>query len=266
MNDTKLQRNFDVYTTFDAAFAAFREFSRNRGFGSKCCGCVAYLSGCKFSCMFEWLRSPAAAGGDKEEEQTPDGYEKEINGLAFELRRFANCIGNILGQKSKQILDNIIKTNKQVVDEKVLEVKFYEVEFDDGFSIAIKSLYAPSHKDAAGFCFYRYGSVKSVTEIPESEVRAFFDCSNIDKWPVLGLEIEPFWKCGGIKTENGVNCVNLNHVREIFTGLLQSFVSVLPVFDSLVGVNRSRNLFAGVLRRQLCELEDSAKSDQKSDS
>jgi len=72
--------------------------------------------------------------------------------------------------------------------DKKSEIKFYEVLFDDGFSIAIKALWRPSISDATKFCQYKFAPVNEVIEIPESEVRTFFDCSHIDEWPVYGTQ------------------------------------------------------------------------------
>ena len=77
------------------------------------------------------------------------------------------------------------------------QIQFYEVEFKDGFSIAIKGVRAPSLKEADEFCRYKYGPATGITAIPESEVQSFYDCRNIDNWPIFGLQ-----SCGSTDPEN----------------------------------------------------------------
>lgn len=70
-------------------------------------------------------------------------------------------------------------------------IKYYEVSLADGYSIAIKGVRAPSLDEAALFLKrdLRPGDkVVDVTEIPEEEVRLFFECEYIDQWPVFGME------------------------------------------------------------------------------
>lgn len=67
-------------------------------------------------------------------------------------------------------------------------MKFYEVEFEDGFSIAIKGTRMPTVEEAEHFCQYKYAKAVNVLEITEEEARNFFDCSKIDDWPVFNGE------------------------------------------------------------------------------
>lgn len=67
-------------------------------------------------------------------------------------------------------------------------MKYYEVMFDDGYSIAIKAEREPTLEEAQEFCQYKYGKAIEVLQIDEYETRTFFDCSNIDNWPIFGKE------------------------------------------------------------------------------
>ena len=79
------------------------------------------------------------------------------------------------------------------------EIKFYEVSFNPEYSIAIKGVRKPSNDEAQKFlqsqineefkniCNPSVFKVTDVREIPESEVRAFFDAKNINDWSVFGL-------------------------------------------------------------------------------
>lgn len=74
-------------------------------------------------------------------------------------------------------------------------VKFYEVEFADGYSIAIKGMARPTLEAASRFCakeVSKCGPVVAVYDLTLDEVKTFFDTDNIDNWPVFGvLEPEP---------------------------------------------------------------------------
>lgn len=70
-------------------------------------------------------------------------------------------------------------------------IKYYEVSLADGYSIAIKGVRAPSLDEASLFLkrdLKPGDKVVDVTEIPEEEVRLFFECEYIDQWPVFGTE------------------------------------------------------------------------------
>lgn len=67
-------------------------------------------------------------------------------------------------------------------------MKYFEVEFENTFSVACKGLRVPSDKEASKFCAKEVadnGEVISVIEIPLTEVETFFDVENISKWPIF---------------------------------------------------------------------------------
>lgn len=69
-------------------------------------------------------------------------------------------------------------------------MKYFEVEFEDGYSISCKGIEIPTIEQANVFCTKEvsmYGSVISVGEIDREEVNLFFDTDNIDNWPVFGM-------------------------------------------------------------------------------
>lgn len=72
----------------------------------------------------------------------------------------------------------------------IRRVKFYEVEFADGYSIAIKGLARPTLEAASRFCYKevaKCGPAVAVYDLTLDEVKAFFDTDNIDNWPVFGM-------------------------------------------------------------------------------
>lgn len=71
-----------------------------------------------------------------------------------------------------------------------MKYKYYEVEFEDTYSMVIKAKRRPTYKEAEEFLkedMKNMGvkEVVSVTEISEDEARLFFDFSNEKNWPVF---------------------------------------------------------------------------------
>lgn len=69
--------------------------------------------------------------------------------------------------------------------------KYYEVEFEDTYSMVIKGKRIPTYKEVEEFLkedMKNMGvkEVVSVIEISEDEARLFFDFSNEKNWPVFG--------------------------------------------------------------------------------
>lgn len=67
-------------------------------------------------------------------------------------------------------------------------IRFFEVMFDDGYSIAIKATRRPLCAEAYKFTLpdnKRGHAVTEIVELTENEVRQFFDCTHIDNWPVF---------------------------------------------------------------------------------
>lgn len=72
-----------------------------------------------------------------------------------------------------------------------MKYKYYEVEFEDTYSMVIKAKRRPTYKEAEEFLkedMKNMGvkEVVSVTEISEDEARLFFDFSNEKNWSVFG--------------------------------------------------------------------------------
>lgn len=72
-----------------------------------------------------------------------------------------------------------------------MEYKYFEVEFEDTYSMVIKVKRRPTYKEVEEFLkedMKNMGvkEVVSVTEISEDEARLFFDFSNEKNWPVFG--------------------------------------------------------------------------------
>lgn len=79
------------------------------------------------------------------------------------------------------------------------EIKFYEIEFKDGYSMAIKGIRQPTVKEAQDFYDRTIGlnktglartdatTVVNVLDITEDETKHFFDTRNIDNWEVFGI-------------------------------------------------------------------------------
>ena len=72
-----------------------------------------------------------------------------------------------------------------------MKYKYYEIEFEDTYSMVIKAKRRPTYKEAEEFLqedMKNMGvkEVVSVTEISEDEARLFFDFSNEKNWPVFG--------------------------------------------------------------------------------
>lgn len=67
-------------------------------------------------------------------------------------------------------------------------MKYFEVEFEDTYSIACRGVRVPSIEEATQFCrdeVKEFGDIVSVTEIPLAEVIMFFDSEDIDNWPIF---------------------------------------------------------------------------------
>ena len=67
-------------------------------------------------------------------------------------------------------------------------IRFFEVMFEDGYSIAIKATRRPLCTEAYKFTLpdnKRGHAVTEIVELTEDEVRQFFDCTHIDNWPVF---------------------------------------------------------------------------------
>lgn len=92
-------------------------------------------------------------------------------------------------------------------------VKFYEVEFADGYSIAIKGLARPTLEAASRFCakeVAKCGPAVAVYDLTLGEVKAFFDTANIDNWPVFGMpEPEPEEEEEEEEPEEGLSLADL---------------------------------------------------------
>lgn len=72
-----------------------------------------------------------------------------------------------------------------------MKYKYYEIEFEDTYSMVIKAKRRPTYKEAEEFLkedMKNMGvkEVVSITEISEDEARLFFDFSNEKNWPVFG--------------------------------------------------------------------------------
>ena len=72
------------------------------------------------------------------------------------------------------------------------DVHYYCVEFDDGYSMAIKGIMMPTRKEAESFLAndiaqLNLGKVTNVYMIDEQEVYVGYDTTYIDKWPVFGM-------------------------------------------------------------------------------
>ena len=66
-------------------------------------------------------------------------------------------------------------------------MKYFEVEFENEYSIACKGERVPSIDEARRLCSAEvslYGDVAVVKEIVYEEVVLFFDTDNIESWPV----------------------------------------------------------------------------------
>ena len=67
-------------------------------------------------------------------------------------------------------------------------VKYYEVEFEDGRSVAIKGLARPTLEAAERFCkMPQCGKVVAVYDLTRKEVETFFDTTGIEYWRVFGF-------------------------------------------------------------------------------
>lgn len=75
-------------------------------------------------------------------------------------------------------------------------MKLYEVDFEDGSSMVIRSYHKPSIEEAnkwlaADIELMKCGAVTNVTdEIDEEEARMFYDFSIEKDWPIFGKEVE----------------------------------------------------------------------------
>lgn len=72
------------------------------------------------------------------------------------------------------------------------DIHYYCVEFDDGYSIAIKGIMMPTREEAESFLAndiaqLDLGKVTDVYMIDEQEVYVGYDTTYIDKWPVFGM-------------------------------------------------------------------------------
>lgn len=70
-------------------------------------------------------------------------------------------------------------------------IKFFEVDFENGYSLCIKSFREPSIDDANRWLasdVIQFGSVTGVYPIEETEARKFYDFENETQWPVFGKE------------------------------------------------------------------------------
>jgi hypothetical protein len=69
-----------------------------------------------------------------------------------------------------------------------VEVKYFEVKFADGYSIACKGERVPSLDEVKVFCVASaatFGEIVCVLEIDYDEVVNHFDTDNIENWPVF---------------------------------------------------------------------------------
>lgn len=65
---------------------------------------------------------------------------------------------------------------------------YFEIEFEDGYSMACKGNRIPNVDEAATFYatdVEKFGVIVSVMEIDFDEVKRFFDTDNIDNWPIF---------------------------------------------------------------------------------
>ena len=142
------------------------------------------------------------------------------------------------------------------------EIKFYEVSFNHDYSIAIKGVRKPSNDEAQKFLQSQINEefknirdpssfkVTDVREIPESEVRAFFDTKSIDKWPVFGLvggtrtaASNPFDK--GWTEENKRNLL-FSYADSPCSALYNSLFDNLQALINNLKVNRDSTLYTVV--------------------
>lgn len=68
-------------------------------------------------------------------------------------------------------------------------MKYFEADFEDGYSVACRGLRIPTIAEANEFCtrdFKECGQVVEVLEIDFEEVKLFFDTDNFDNWPIFG--------------------------------------------------------------------------------
>ena len=74
-------------------------------------------------------------------------------------------------------------------------MKLYEIDFEDGYSMVIKSYHKPSIEEAnkwlaADIERMKCGAVTNVTdEIDEEDARMFYDFSNEKNWTIFGKEV-----------------------------------------------------------------------------
>jgi len=67
-------------------------------------------------------------------------------------------------------------------------MKYFEVEFDNGYSICCRGERVPNIEEAAVFCAAdskENGMIVSVAEIDLDEAKRFFDTENMDNWPIF---------------------------------------------------------------------------------
>jgi hypothetical protein len=72
------------------------------------------------------------------------------------------------------------------------EIKYYEVEFDDGYSIAIKGIKKPTKWQATRFLRsdmkqLNLKKVVNILEITKEEAFNFFDMENEVNFPIFGV-------------------------------------------------------------------------------
>lgn len=70
-----------------------------------------------------------------------------------------------------------------------MDIKYYELDFDNNYGMLIKGVRKPSIKEANDFVKHDlHGSnVVGVFSIEETEARAFYDFTNENRWPIFGL-------------------------------------------------------------------------------
>lgn len=70
-----------------------------------------------------------------------------------------------------------------------MDIKYYELDFDDNDGMLIKGVRKPSIEEANNFVKddLHANSVVGVFSIEETEARAFYDFTNENEWPIFGL-------------------------------------------------------------------------------
>ena len=135
--------------------------------------------------------------------------------------------------------------------------KFYEVMFNDGFSIAIKGIREPTLREAAQFCGYGFGCPTEVKEIPESDVIDFFDHDNIESWPVFGVPYK--WQSGGRRIDARCNRASKCEMRQFFRNILSQIETAIGFFAAYKQKKTAHDLAIEELRAYLAQLDASSK-------